>query len=94
MGHSFKIRKDLKIFQKDLIVYIYEWASRNMEFYSNKFECMRYGEEKFPEIKQLNHHGVPIETKGHVKDLGVHMNRDCTFGFHIRNAVVESRNLC
>ena len=55
---------------------------------------MRYGEEKFLEIKQLNDQGMPIETKEHVKDLGVHMSRDCTFGFHIRNAVVESRNLC
>ena len=48
-----------------------------MEFNSNKFECMRYGdpEEKFLEIKQLNDLGIPIETKEHVKDLGAHQRQ-------------------
>ena len=75
VDHSIKTREDLKNFQTDLDN-IYEWAARNnMEINLNKFECMRYGEEKFPEIKQLNDQGVPIETKEHVKDLGVHMSR-------------------
>ena len=28
----------------------------------NKFECILYGEEKFPEVKTLNDRGQPIET--------------------------------
>ena len=28
------------------------------------------------------------------KDLGVYVSDDCTFGFHIRNVAVKSRNLC
>ena len=60
----------------------------------SKFECLRYGEERFPKVKQLNDRGEPIEAKDHVKDLGVYMSGDCTFGFHIRNVMVESRNLC
>merc|ERR1712082_102667 len=71
------------------------WAStNNMEFNSGKFECVRYGNNKFPGIKQLNDKGDPIESKEHVKDLGIHMSRDCTFGYHIRNVTVEARKMC
>ena len=65
----------------------------NMEFNSSKFESLRYGENRFPTVKQLDDQGEPIEVRDHVKDLGVYMSSDCTFGFHIRNVTVESRNL-
>ena len=65
-----------------------------MEFNSSKFECLRYGEDKFPDVKQLDDRGEAIEVRNHVKDLGVYVSDDCTFGFHIRNVAVESRNLC
>ena len=60
-----------------------------MKFYSSKFECLRYAEGRFPSVKQLNDRGEPIDAKNHVKDLGVHMSKDCTFGFHIRNIEVR-----
>ena len=65
-----------------------------MDFNSSKFECLRYGEDSFPTVKQLDDWGEPIEVRDHVKDLGVYMSNDFTFGFHIRNVTVESRNLC
>ena len=43
---------------------------------------------------QLDDRGEPIEVRNHVKDLGVYVSDDCTFGFHIRKVEVESRNLC
>ena len=50
VGHGVKTMEDLQNFQKDLDN-IYEWASRNnMEFNSNKFECMEYGDKKFPRV--------------------------------------------
>ena len=94
VGHRVKTVEDLTIFQKDLDS-IYLWAStNNMEFNSSKFECLRYGCEKFPDTKQLNDKGEPIDIKEHVKDLGVFMSRDGTFKYHIRNVVVESRKMC
>ena len=93
VGHWIKTMEDLQNFQRDLDE-IYKWSSKNnMEFNSSKFECLRYGQERFPTVKQLNDQGEPIEVKNHVKDLGVYMSDDCSFGFHIRNAAVESRNL-
>ena len=93
VGHWVKTREDLQNLQKDLDN-IYEWATKNnMEFNSSKFESLRYGENRFPTVKQLDDQGEPIEVKDHVKDLGVYMSSDCTFGFHIRNVTVESRNL-
>ena len=65
-----------------------------MEFNSSKFECLRYGEDSFPTVKQLDDRGEPIEVRDHVKDLGVYMSNDCTFGFHIRNVAVGARDLC
>ena len=57
VGHGIKTMEDLENFQNDLDG-IYEWASKNnMEFNSSKFECIRYGEEKFPTVKQLNDRG-------------------------------------
>ena len=54
VGHEVKTMEDMKKFQKDLDN-IYEWASKNnMKFNSSKFECIRYGEEKFPTVKQLD----------------------------------------
>ena len=70
VGHSIKCMEDLQNFQKDLNS-IYTWATtNNMEFNSGKFECIRYGNNKFPGIKQMNDQGNPIEIKEHVKDLG------------------------
>ena len=94
VGHGIKTMEDLEKFQKDLDN-IYEWASKNnMKFNSSKFECIRYGEEKFPTVKQLNDQGEMIEAREHVKDLGIHMSQDCTFGFHIRNVAVATKGLC
>ena len=59
-----------------------------MKSNSSKFECLRYGKERFPTVKHLNDRGEPIEANDHVKDLGVYMSGDCTFGFHIRNVMV------
>ena len=93
VGHWVKTKEDLQNFQKDLDN-IYEWASKNnMEFNSSKFECLRYGEDSFPTVKQLDDRGEPIEVRDHVKDLGVYMSCDCTFAFHIRNVAVESKSL-
>ena len=57
VGHWIKTKEDLQNFQKDLDN-IYEWASKNnMEFNSSKFECLRYGEDRFPDVKQLDDRG-------------------------------------
>jgi hypothetical protein len=93
LGHRVKCMEDLQNFQQDLDS-IYLWATKsNMEFNSSKFECIRYGNVKFPDTKQLNNQGEPIVTKEHVKDLGVYMSQDGTFKYHIRNVVVESRKM-
>ena len=93
VGHGIKTMEDLENFQNDLDN-IYEWASKNMKFNSSKFECIQYGEEKFPTVKQMDDRGELIEAREHVKDLGVHMSLDCTFGFHIRNVAVTTKGLC
>ena len=94
VGHGIKTMEDLEKFQNDLDN-IYEWASKNnMKFNSSKFECIRYGEEKFPTVKQLDDRGELIEAREHVKDLGVHMSQDCTFGFHIGNIAATTRGFC
>ena len=57
VGHWVKTREDLQNLQRDLDK-IYEWTTKNnMEFNSSKFESLRYGEDRFPTVKQLNDGG-------------------------------------
>ena len=81
-------QSDCHTLQQDLSS-IYSWASEvNMEFNSDKFECLRYwpGGQK-PDFQYKSPDGSIIEEKEHLRDLGVEMASDLTFTIHIANVV-------
>ena len=58
---------DCDALQKDMET-IYKWAEEvNMVFNSDKFECLRFWPGRME---------VPIETKEHLRDLGVELSND------------------
>ena len=81
---------DTEVLQQDLNK-IYTWTERNnMQFNDDKFELMRYGTDT--EIKNQTCYKGPdkslIKEKQSVKDLGVYMNTNLTFGTHIDKMTV------
>ena len=87
-------QSDCHTLQQDLSS-IYSWASEvNMEFNSDKFECLRYwpGGQK-PDFQYKSPDGSIIEEKEHLRDLGVEMASDLTFTIHIANVVTAANRL-
>ena len=87
---------DTEVLQQDLNK-IYAWTERNnMQFNDDKFELMRYGIDT--EIKnQTWYKGRDkslIKEKQSVKDLGVYMNTDLTFGTHIDKICSDAKKYC
>ena len=69
---------------------IYKWATEvNMEFNGDKFECIRYWPDEDlgavfkEEFKYTNEEGKTIEEKEDIKDLGILLSNDLSFGKHI-----------
>lgn len=85
---------DAHTLQADLNT-IYSWAKtkKNMSFNENKFEHLSYSTDR-----NMDHYtytapdGSCIDTKDYVKDLGVTLSRDGTFGIHINNVAKRARN--
>ena len=63
-----------------------------MELNGDKFECLRYGQDKQlqRDTQYTSNTGLPIQQKGRVKDLGVTMDSNVTFKAHIENAVTAA----
>ena len=76
---------------------IYNWQSNNnMLFNEDKFELLRYGRNKH--IKQTTAYVGPqnntINEQTNVKDLGIIMSSNLTFGEHINNVCNKVKQMC
>lgn len=71
----------------------------NMEFNGDKFESIRYwpnediGSAFKQQYKYNNESGNIIEEKDNIKDLGILLSNDLTFGKHIEKMVATCRKL-
>ena len=86
---------DCEALQQDLKS-IYDWASDvNMVFNGEKFECVRFWPNKDlkPTTSYLAPDGEEIAEKEHLRDLGVELSNDLTFGIHIENTVAGANKL-
>ena len=84
--------QDSKSLQQDLGA-VYNWAKENnMEFNSDKFECISFGGG---ETKQnyLSPSEEPIVYRDSLRDLGVIMSKDCTFRPHIQNVITKASRM-
>ena len=87
---------DASALQRDLEI-VYQWAEdNNMSFNNLKFECLRFGPDST--LKATTNYTSPsgtiIDTKEHVRDLGVTMSSDGTFSEHIQKICLSARNMC
>ena len=95
LGMSIKNQDDVIKFQDDLNR-VYKWAKdNNMDFNNNKFEAVRYGLNTMLKetTKYFGPDGIMIETKTHVKDLGVTMSSDASFCEHVTRTCQKARNM-
>ena len=96
VGHRVKVAGDTAALQQDLKS-IYDWSARNnMEFNSEKFECIRYGKEKefHNNTQYYSDIGTVITPKDQIKDLGVILSRNCTFKVQIDDIISTTNKLC
>ena len=87
---------DASALQRDLEA-VYQWAEdNNMSFNNLKFENLRFGSDSTMKMttSYTSPSGSIINTKDHVKDLGVTMSADGSFSQHIRNICQSARNMC
>ena len=96
IGMSVSTQKDTEKLQDDLNK-VYVWAvENNMSFNNNKFELIRYGLNTL--LKDSTHYfgpdGSEIESKPHVKDLGVMMSSNGSFSEHINKTCEKARDMC
>ena len=87
---------DTRDLQLDLDA-IYDWSTaNNTQLNAEKFECVRYGYNK--EIKESTSYkasdGADIQAKDTVKDLGILVCSDGTFGEQIGNVVLSANLKC
>ena len=87
---------DASALQRDLEI-VYQWAEdNNMSFNNLKFENLRFGPDST--LKATTNYTSPcgtiIDTKEHVRDLGVTMSSDGTFSEHIQKICLSARNMC
>lgn len=72
---------------------VYDWTSaNNMELNGAKFEHMHYSKSPMnePHHTFISNSGTPIETKEHIKDLGVTLSSDGTFTRHIQSTITSA----
>ena len=96
VSRRIKTEADVKDLQNDLQA-IYRWAAtNNMQFNSDKFECLRYGSNK--DIKEVtcytSNTGSTITVKDSLRDLGVTMSSDGSFKKHITGAIDAANKMC
>jgi hypothetical protein len=87
---------DASALQRDLEA-VYQWAEdNNMSFNNLKFENLRFGSDSTMKMttSYTSPSGSIINTKDHVKDLGVTMSADGSFSQHIKNICQSARNMC
>ena len=80
---------DCTALQEDLQV-IYKWADKiNMQFNSDKFECVRYWSDpaKAPTHNYLAPDKQHTKEKSDLRDLGVQLSNNLSFSIHIENTV-------
>ena len=65
---------------------VYNWAYKNnMIFKSAKFEVIRYGQNKNQQDVTYTSGDDILVEKSSLKDLGVWLNRDCSFRKHVHS---------
>ena len=75
---------------------IYNWANvNNMAFNSGKFELLRYGKDDTMKLctNYTNNDGFIINSKSHVKDLGVIISDTLEFKDHINLVIKKGRSM-
>ena len=76
---------------------VYQWAAdNNMTFNDLKFEMLRFGPDSTLKLttNYTSPKGTIIDSKDHVKDLGVMMSADGSFTAHINKICQSARNMC
>ena len=87
---------DASALQTDLEA-VYQWAEdNNMSFNDLKFEVLRFGSDLTLKLitSYTNPSGNIIDSKEHVRDLGVTVSADGSFREHIRKVCQSARNMC
>ena len=87
---------DASTLQSDLEA-VYQWAEdNNMSFNNLKFEVLRYALDSTLKMSTsyTSPCGTVIDTKEHVRDLGVTMSADGSFSEHIKKTSLAARNMC
>ena len=85
LQHGISTEEDCETLQKDLDS-LYSWAeSVVMHFNDKKFDLLRFWPDRdsAPDILYLAPDGGPIEEKDTLRDLGVRVSTDLTFGDQI-----------
>jgi len=95
IGRQIGKPKDTEELQSDLNL-IYDWANENnMQFNSDKFECLRYGRNKtLQSTEYISNSDNLITVKLNTRDLGIIMSNDGSFQDHISNIIATARNMC
>ena len=91
VGHGVSSKEDMESLQADLES-VYRWAkTNNMEFNSDKFELIRYRSNQTAsnlcDAQYYSNIGSHIKQKKHIRDLGVTISEDATFGHYISEKV-------
>ena len=76
--------------------HIYQWATAvNMQFNSEKFECLRFwaDPDKAPSAQYLAPDSSPIVVKTDLRDLGVRISSSLSFQIHIENTILAASRL-
>ena len=83
---------DIPLLQDDLAT-LYSWSVvNNQDYNQKKFESMSYSSSGMKSLYFDPSHG-PIQSKEHVKDLGVTFSADATFNKHIDIITGKARTL-
>ena len=85
--------QDTENLQQDLQA-VYKWTYKNnMTFNSEKFEVIWYGQNKnLQEVAYTLGDNILVE-KSSLKDLGVWLNRDCSFREHVTKSAKNGRQM-
>ena len=83
---------DVDLLQEDLAS-LYAWSvSNNQDFNAGKFEAMSYSTTRHKNL-YFTPNDAPIQSKDHVKDLGITFSFDASFGRHIDIITAKARKL-
>ena len=87
---------DASALQTDLEA-VYQWAEdNNMSFNNTKFESLRFGPDSTLKLttSYTSPSGSIIDTKEHVRDLGVMMSDDGSFSEQVRHVCLSAKIMC